>query len=83
MIVNKWKRETHILWNNVKNFESIQCDIDVKKYYPRFHYTKGDMSIISPSKISNDMYELLIDWEISRYKTLKEAKAAADTLTIN
>lgn len=76
-----WMKKDHDIYTECMNNPNQYSAQHIIKDMPRWQWTKGwTISIISPSLISFNKYELF-DWnDVERFDTLEQAQAAGDLL---
>ena len=82
IILDDWVKQEHILYTHLKEIKWLHMTMldnrTMETLAPKSHWIKWSSSIISPSIISNNHYELMHNWNITRYKTLESAQFYAE-----
>jgi len=74
----RWKKQPHSVFGKGGREESIHTLIETT--FPKWQWTSGKYSIIEPSDITDNDYELYDGENCHRFDTLKEAKQEAELL---
>lgn len=82
MIKESWKEEEHPIWGKGGKETEALKNLEYLQDFPQKIWRKGKYSIIPPSKITFDRWELFDGEYIKRFDTLEAAQEHVHNLTL-